>query len=114
MVSQIKYKPLGLFPAEAGVGYRLAVYILAYFLVSVFDIALYHQTLYKLSDVLAVAHTVKYLFRDAYLLEVLLSGIRVIRIHDERRILEPFLSVGLSETIEVFVVVIREGRSRAG
>ena len=73
LICDLEDEFFGFFPAEAGVGDRLSVDVLAYFLRAVLDIAFDHETLDELLDLGTVAHTMEYLLCDTYLFKVLLS-----------------------------------------
>ena len=50
----------GLFPAKTGVSDGFSVHALAYLLASVLDIALYHQALYELFNIVVVLSHVQH------------------------------------------------------
>ena len=87
-LGDIKYQALGLFPAEAGVGYRLSVNAVLYLLAPVLDIGFYHKSLYELCDIGGMARAVEYLLCYTDLLKVLFARVRMVGINDDGRVFE--------------------------
>ena len=67
--------PLGLIPADAGVGDTLAVNSAVGLLVAVLDVGLDHKSLDQVQDIVRVARAVKDLLCNARLLVPLLAGV---------------------------------------
>ena len=104
LVSKIENKSLGLFPAKAGVGDGLAVGAAVGLLSAVNQIALDHEALAKLADILIVAHAVNNVHGDTGLLGVFLTGICVVRIHYDCGICKPGLIVKRAKAlVPVFI-----------
>ena len=88
LLCNIVNQTLRLLPAEAGVGYRLAVNgVVADLLAAVLEIALDHKTLYIRLYLRRLAAAMKYLLAYAYLLLKVLALICVVGINDDRHVL---------------------------
>ena len=83
----LEEKTLSLLPAKAGIGYGFSINMIMDLLAAIFDVALDHQSLDQLMDVIAVTAAVKYFFCNTDLLQILLVGVGVVGIYDAGRVL---------------------------
>lgn len=81
--SKLVNKSVGLVPAYAGIGDRLAVAVLGILLVAVLDVALDHKTLNEILDTLRCIAAVEHILTDTYLLNEFLAGVRVVAVNDD-------------------------------
>ena len=111
LICKIQDQPLGLCPAEAGVGDGFTVDALLCLLRAVLNVALDHQTLNKLLDIVIMAAGVQDLLGDANLLQVLLARVGMVGIHDHGGILKILLGVSVRQTDQILIMVVGEGIS---
>ncbi len=100
-------EPLGLLPAEAGVGNGLAVDAVSDGLCAVDQVALDHEALDEVADRAVVVGAVDDVLGNADLFIVLLAGVAVVGVHEDGGVLCPGLFVEPSDGQQVFVVVVR-------
>ena len=81
--------------------------MLAGLLGAVFDVGLNHQALEDAVDGIAGAGAVEHLAGDAALLEILLTGIRMVAVHDDSGIRVVAFRIKVGKAPEILVVVVR-------
>ena len=96
-IGNFKYKLFGLFPAEAGIGYGFAVFVIAYFLRSVHKIAFYHQALDQLSYVGIEIAGFNNVFGNSYLLHKLFARVCVVYVNYDRGVFKPAVFVKIEK-----------------
>ena len=99
---------LRLFPAKARVSNGFAEYAFTDLLASVFQIALNHEALDKLFDVIGVTAAVHDFVGDTNLCHVLLAGVGVVSVNDAGHILKAFFGIAVVETAEILKMVVRD------
>ena len=101
---------VGLFPAQARVGDRLAKDAAVDRLVAVFQVRLDHKALDQLGDGLVATAAVEHLLANAILLKRSLARVVVVAVDDRRWVgVAGVLGVALSQALEVLVVVVGVG-----
>ena len=107
-LSQLVDKFFALFPAKTRISDGFSVYTFSYSLAAVLDIAFYHEPLNHVSDIGIGTHGVDNLFGNPYLLQVLLSGVGMVSVHYDGRILKTLLVVHVTYGDKVLVMIVRE------
>lgn len=101
---------VGLFPAQARVGDRLAKDAAVDRLVAVLQVGLDHKALDQLGDGLVAAAAVEHLLANAILLQRTLARVVVVAVDDRRRVgVTGMLGITLGQALQVLVVVIGVG-----
>ena len=97
-------------PAQARIRNRFSVHVIltSDLLAALNQITLDHHALHQLLNIPGNISAVKHFFHNTDLLLKLLVRIRMIRIHDRRRILQISLIIFFQQELQILIMIVRD------